>query len=208
MKKLIISVLLVVAVSVAFAADTTATKEDTKQLNAEIQKLQAIISSQEKTISRARKSVERLKKQLADQEKENRRLRALCNKAGVDTNPNSPNKKRNDIAGSFKLPLKVGQVAYLGKDNRFKITQIIDEKNMLADFYGKGYPGYWRGGLANPKTIWLKGTDTSNHVDGSKIKIVIPLKITGTKTYPTAMGSTNTVFVLEPYIFPDPFQEP
>ncbi|MFA5238213.1 MAG: hypothetical protein WC476_00715 [Phycisphaerae bacterium] len=53
--------------------------------DAKITQLEKTIEVQAQTIARAEKMVAQLKKQLADQEKENRRLLALCRKAGIDT---------------------------------------------------------------------------------------------------------------------------
>lgn len=47
--------------------------------------------------------------------------------------------------------------------------------------------------------IWVKGLPTGNIVDEQKVKLPGSLKITGTKTYTTAMGGQNTVYVFEPF---------
>ena len=48
------------------------------------------------------------------------------------------------------------------------------------------------------ETVFLQGVDLSNAVDGKRFQLEWIMKITGTKTYGTAAGGTNTVYVLEP----------
>jgi len=170
-----------------------------------IAQLEKTIETQRQTISRAEKMVASLKKQLADQEKENRRLLMLCKKAGVKTNANQANNdKQNVIAPTFEPPLRIGQIAYLGGLNIITIEQIIDSNNMIAHFVLetdlRGVPS---GRILRPgygKDVWITGIDTSGLVDGIGWKTEKPLKVTDTKQYDTTDGGTETLFVLEPYI--------
>ena len=78
MKKLIIAGIFLLVSSV-FALEGQSPDE-------KIAQLEKTIETQKQTISRAEKFVAQLKKQLAEQEKENKRLLAICRKAGIDTN--------------------------------------------------------------------------------------------------------------------------
>lgn len=46
--------------------------------------------------------------------------------------------------------------------------------------------------------VWITGLSTEGLVDGVEITRNVIFKITGTKTYPTAMGGSRTLFLLEP----------
>jgi hypothetical protein len=47
--------------------------------------------------------------------------------------------------------------------------------------------------------FWVKGMDTSKLVDGQAVELQRALRISGTKRYVTAGGSSKTVFLLEPF---------
>lgn len=77
MKKMIIAGIFLLTVSVSAITDQSQEEK--------IAQLEKTIEAQRRTIYRAEKMVAQLKKQLAEQQKENRRLLALCRKAGIDT---------------------------------------------------------------------------------------------------------------------------
>ena len=74
----------------------------------------------------------------------------------------------------------VGNFAYWD----FKITQIIDEKNMML-VLGLG------------KRIWLEGFPTDGLADGQSVRLVGLCRMTGTKQYENVAGSTTTVRVFK-----------
>lgn len=47
--------------------------------------------------------------------------------------------------------------------------------------------------------LWIRGLDNSGLTDGVAVLIPDLMVVAGRKTYPTAMGSTNTVLLLEPF---------
>jgi hypothetical protein len=47
--------------------------------------------------------------------------------------------------------------------------------------------------------FWVKGLDTSKLVDGQAVEMHRALRVSGTKRYDTAGGSSKTVFLLEPF---------
>ena len=68
------------------------------------------------------------------------------------------------------------------------IGQIIDNQNMLV---------YLWDDIDETMPVWVRGVDTTNHVDHSNVDIDVPLAVVGTIRYETSNGS-NTVFLLEP----------
>lgn len=67
------------------------------------------------------------------------------------------------------------------------IFQVIDDQTMLASVVSRDNP--W---------VMFKGFSTANLVDGRITAIEGPMLVTGTTTYKTAAGGTNTVLVVEP----------
>jgi hypothetical protein len=76
----------------------------------------------------------------------------------------------------------VGKVGYLPQ---VEITQVVDEGTALA----------------KDGDVWffLEGFNFSSAVDGQFSTPRSMVKITGTRQYGTAIGGTNTVYVIEPY---------
>ena len=115
------------------------------------------------------------------------------------------------VLKQFKKPLAVGQSAPM---YQCAITQVIDGKNMLATvtIAGYGRAHYYTGSSANvdPRSVghghvdpgevlvWISGVNTQGLVNGATHRLGQVFGITGTKQYPNPVGSTNTVFVLEP----------
>jgi len=200
MKNLIIAGMFLLAASAFALADQSPEEK--------IAQLEKTIEAQRRTISRAEKMVANLKKQLAEQEKENNRLLALCRKAGIDTakprQQNAPNiNSQNGQAKHIEAPLEIGQVVYFDYDKYtdcFQIQQIIDAQNMIIELrirelVGDTYESYHQ-------PVWLRGFDTSKYVDNTIIRPASDqlFKVTGTQQYITAIGGTKTLFVLEPFI--------
>ncbi len=79
--------------------------------------------------------------------------------------------------------LRVGQTGIVLV---MEVVQVIDHSNMLARL------------SPNLPLVWISGLDTSGRVDHSIIDIDVPMKVSGTKTYATLDGGSNTIFVLEP----------
>jgi len=110
--------------------------------------------------------------------------------------------KKEGKAHRVKSPLEVGQIVYFDNNIELEITQIIDQANMITDIIiDKMCVDYLGRSLEKRVSVWVKGFDTTGLVDGKRLKIDnnVLFKVAGTKTYDTAIGGTNTVFVLEPY---------
>ena len=209
MKKLIIfTIISTLIVSIVFA--------EPNHPDAQIAQLEQTIEQQDKTIKWAKKMIAKLTKQLTKQEKENNRLLILCRKAGIDTalpkpqnNLNSQAKLDNQVkfdsqAKHVESPLKIGQIIYFDKNDNFRVRQIIDKQNMIVDL--RCNQGFTIGGdeCYSPyiPLVWVCGIDTSKYVDETIIESTSEqfYKVTSTKQYDTAIGGTNTVFVIEPFI--------
>lgn len=80
----------------------------------------------------------------------------------------------------------------------YEIAQIIDESNMLVAIDNLNL--YSRYKEQESRLIWLKSS-TKGVVDGTRIKLDGVYQITGTKQYTTAIGSSKTVYVIEPIDF-------
>lgn len=86
----------------------------------------------------------------------------------------------------------VGDIGFLGNT---KALQVIDKSTMIV---------IWVDELDQKTlaTFMVKGFSTAGLVDRANITKQIwkvPMEVTGTITYKTAAGGTNTVFVLEPF---------
>jgi len=201
MKKFL-SIIILLCVGIAYGQD------DPNILNTKIAQL-------EKTIARQERIIEKLNTKIAEQEKETKRLLALCRQNRIETNPKKMARqpKNDGIAKRFEGHLEVGQIAYLGELNDLRITHIIDKQNAIVDFriwirledryLPRSGPIDKEGHIYRDdpytETVWVRGISTTNLVDGSYIKTDKPLKVAGTKTYDTASGGTKTVFLIEPY---------
>lgn len=54
--------------------------------------------------------------------------------------------------------------------------------------------------LAAERTVWLRGFAVRGAADDSRLNLAGQVvRVTGTKTYATALGTTNTVPVVEPF---------
>lgn len=85
----------------------------------------------------------------------------------------------------------------IGKIGRIRgeveVLQVIDEANFLATIPLSSYS----------LTVWFKGIDTDNKVDGQRGHYSNVFEVTGKAEYPTVLGSSSTVFVLELLDEPD-----
>jgi len=181
---------------------------------AQIVKLKAEIELLEKTIRRAEKMVNRLEKQLAEQQKENRRLLALCRKAKINTKQIT-GAEADEIGKQIQVPLNVGQIIYFDRKQNFKIEQIIDKQNLIAEARIASVPIYGpmgesrfltripiKGYKTISRIVWISGLNTSDYADGIVVKPAPShlFKITETKSYDTLFTGVKTLFVLEPFI--------
>lgn len=96
--------------------------------------------------------------------------------------------------------------ASFGGVERVKVFQVVDEGELLGEVtYGvvsqHRVPGtrivrpqidFKKGPL-----LMFRGIDTANVTDGKAVKIDGVFRVAGTETYETALGGSNTVFVLE-----------
>jgi len=58
------------------------------------------------------------------------------------------------------------------------------------------------GNEVDPQTLTIKGVSTGRLADGARIRLTRVLRVTGNKTYQTAIGGTKTVLVLKPVDVP------
>jgi len=107
-----------------------------------------------------------------------------------------------DLVGAeFKVPLSLGQVAHLGSDQRMKVLEVVDERNLIVDFVllepQRGVPS---GRILAPgysQIVCVSGVATAGLTDGATIKPDATLKVVGTTSYLTAIGDRQTVFLLQ-----------
>lgn len=84
--------------------------------------------------------VAKLQEELDEVKKEDRRLRTLCKKNGIKIDDQKDEESEpSSIAEEFQLPLKVEQIAYLGKNQSIRIRQVIDKNNMIVGLGGLRY---------------------------------------------------------------------
>ncbi len=116
-------------------------------------------------------------------------------------------------------PLKVGMVG-ISRNGEFKVIQVVGPDEMLAEVsaeYEAPGPGYDKMILdpndgtytrvpipgpmqkdSKPKEVWIKGVSTQGLIDGMQTTRWDVFKVTGTKTYRTPIGGSETVFALAP----------
>ncbi len=115
---------------------------------------------------------------------------------------------------------KLGQVGpIIPPCDHIRVLHVVDKKRMLVSPVKMGYAkgrrlpstmsfrdvgSYAQSAINRPLVpqpgppVLIKGLDTTGYVTDAKPKLEGRFKVTGTWTYPTAVGSTRTVFVLEP----------
>jgi hypothetical protein len=122
--------------------------------------------------------------------------------------PSSEHKKKAEQSAQFMLDarrvrlkdLKAGDalaMPFLSYDNLkvgdigrpeygFNVNQIVDESNVIVKYVGE-------------TDLWLKGFDTKDLTDDSRINSVDCVRITGTKKYTTVTGASRTILLAEPF---------
>ena len=126
-------------------------------------------------------------------EEARRRAQAEAAQAQAEARAKLPSCVREYIDSSQGRPmcfyqdnwdLKVGRIGYI----RAKIIQIIDDSSLLLELYSR------------PLMVIVKGVTTSGLVDDKLWPgYTKMLQVTGIVQYVTVLGSTKTVFVLEPF---------
>ena len=95
-----------------------------------------------------------------------------------------------DVTGS--RPLKVGQIGFLPGSSRSRpmiIAQVVDKTAGIARI-SRTFEKY------KTVTFLVSGVNLENAVDGIEYSTDDLFRVTGTETYTTVAGGTNTVFVL------------
>lgn len=100
-----------------------------------------------------------------------------------------------DIGDFGYLPDHV--VPFDGEENswQFKVQQVVDERNMLVKVTRFSHT---RGREAATYLIWVVG-QYKGVVDDQNVTFNEVFRVTGTKQYPTAIGGSKTVFMLEQF---------
>lgn len=93
------------------------------------------------------------------------------------------------------LPDHVVDTADGQKSWQFKIQQVVDDNNMLVKVTQYNHT---RRGQSGDSLIWMVGR-YSNAVDGQVAKFNGVFRVTGTKQYATALGSSKTVYQIEKF---------
>lgn len=107
--------------------------------------------------------------------------------------------KRATANAAYRLLLKISsepiltpgeiRVDSMGKfdiGTKLRVIQVINKTTAILE-YGR-----------NGVMLYLQGFDTSKQVNDSYVSVTIPVWVSGTKTYNTPSGGTNTVFLVEP----------
>lgn len=94
------------------------------------------------------------------------------------------------------------QLAFTGtrlRTYQYSVRQVIDENNALVEWKRSTHLFANRAPGSSSVLVWLTGP-TDGLIDGSQLGIGGGIyKVTGTRQYETAAGSSKTVFVLEPF---------
>lgn len=72
----------------------------------------------------------------------------------------------------------------LGREIVFVVTQVLDKRNLMAKY--------------GDTLIWVSNVSTTGIIDGQDVRLLNVMKVTGTKTYSTVSGRSNTVFIVQP----------
>ncbi len=99
-------------------------------------------------------------------------------------------KKLERIEDPFKMSMpvltkyKVGEIGvtkYIAK-----LSQVVSDNDMLVEI--------------GDERCWVTGLDTGGYADGDRLQLPYLFLIEGNKTYTTAIGGSNTVMVLQPFL--------
>ena len=96
--------------------------------------IQLLQKEKSDTTAGQKQTFEKQNATLNEQEKEIKRLLAICRKNSIETNPEKAESPESIIAESFNARLKVGQIAYVGENNRLTAKQVVDENNVICEF--------------------------------------------------------------------------
>jgi hypothetical protein len=103
----------------------------------------------------------------------------------------SINKRESFVFPNLSGNMKVGDFGvFFG--NKIRVSQIIDAKTMRAELVDP------RVGVNKRINVMVRGMSTSGMVDDQTFACDTVFEVTGTETYNTAIGGTQTVFVLKP----------
>ncbi len=92
--------------------------------------------------------------------------------------------------GILRNPIGSGPIGDFLESPSLEIFQVVDRQNALAK-------------LPGGKIVWLRGFAAEGIEDGRRIVIRKPVRVTKTTQYMTALGTSKTVLVIEPFV-PDP----
>jgi hypothetical protein len=76
-------------------------------------------------------------------------------------------------------------VGAAGRLDEIRVQQIVGGSEMICR-------------LAGGATVWIDGLSTEGKVDGASYASPYVFRVTGTKTYTTALGTSKTIFLLKP----------
>jgi hypothetical protein len=103
----------------------------------------------------------------------------------------SIDKRESVVFPKLSANMKVGDFGiFFG--NKIRVSQIIDTKTMRAELVDP------RVGVNKRINVMVRGMSTSGMVDDQTFACDTVFEVTGTETYNTAIGGTQTVFVLKP----------
>jgi uncharacterized coiled-coil protein SlyX len=198
---------------VVLASEITGVTEPNATIS-QIEALQTRVAEQDATIRHLKEKLAKLRADLAESQKQHRRLKLACKRAGLSVNEllNGPRLRPRGLQGIRRLygQLAIGQVGFLDK---FVVRQIVDANNVLVDLeVGPARYSWqrWRTArnttsivpvqVSGPATesLWLCDVNVQGLVDGQELRGWGPFIISETKTYQTITGS-QTVFLLRPF---------
>lgn len=130
-------------------------------------------------------------------------LRRLEANIAAIQKPELPAEKRRSLTNSTKMDLKLlassgGDLSRplvagtIGRMPIVEIRQVIDDAAFLAELRFTYTAKPWPVAL-------VKGLSTEGLTDGSKAEFNVPVYVAGTQTYETAIGTSNTVYLLRSF---------
>ncbi len=90
---------------------------------------------------------------------------------------------------TLQTPFVVGEIGYAPGAGLGQLFQVVDEQRMLVKLDAAGVT--W--------TVLVRGESTANRADTTPIALRSVYEVVGTYKYTTALGSSNTVMVIEPF---------
>jgi len=105
--------------------------------------------------------------------------------------------KNDGSDGRYVRHLRLSTVGDIGKISTiFRVLQVIDEKNTIVKY--EAYNIHGERDYARDSSYWVDGQLGQSFADGDKVHLDGIWEVSGTKTYTTAIGSSNTIYVLSP----------